>query len=567
LIWCTDSTGVVQVSHRHSSTRRCAPPVAPLPSDPWQLLDPVAAASFECPPTAPGDAYAGLGSRLRILDEALERAGRRELGPAEEVALARVTLELSSRFMSLHANAVRAVFQRYVTDGYDEPVADRWACAELATACGTSEYQLGITLDTANALAEKIPQVGAAFAEGRLDWSKTKAFAHAVADVNPDHAARMAEMVLPHAGTLTTSKLRAALEEARVLITGETAEDRARQARDERKVVFRQLSDSMAEMVALLPAEDAAMLQNALHRLADAAATPEDTRTADQRRADTLVDTVIDTAQEALTPSADHVADAPAADQQQSAHPPEAGNDHQTPDEPTRTEADTTQPDTTHRDTIQPGTRPAGSHRGRPGRTRPLHALVTVPLTTLLGLSDDPATLAGHGPLPAGIVRELATRATWQCAVVDDIHGTLLGLGRSTFTPAYTPGKPLADHVIHRDQTCTFVGCPRQASSCELDHLIPYPRGSTCSCNLGPRCTHHHRLKHEAGWTVTPSDHPDHPPGSLVWTSPNGLRHEWLAPALTPAPRFARARTAATTAELKRLARDETHAKQTPPPF
>jgi uncharacterized protein DUF222 len=181
---------------------------------------------------------------------------------------------------------------------------------------------------------------------------------------------------------------------------------------------------------------------------------------------------------------------------------------------------------------------PGGTRRGglvRRGRARPLQVVVTVPLSVMLGLSDDPGLLHGYGLLPAEVVRDLATRATWRCAVVDDRHGTLLGLGRSTFTPAYRPGRLLADHVALRDQTCRFPGCGRPATTSELDHLVPHSRGAaTCECNVGALCPRHHRLKHEAGWTVSVSTDPEHPPGSLVWRSPLGRRHVWLAPALVP---------------------------------
>ena len=61
---------------------------------------------------------------------------------------------------------------------------------------------------------------------------------------------------------------------------------------------------------------------------------------------------------------------------------------------------------------------------------------------TFLGLNDDPGHLSGHGPVPAAMIRDLAAQGTWRCAVVDDRHGTLLGLGRATWTPGYRPATP-----------------------------------------------------------------------------------------------------------------------------
>jgi hypothetical protein len=60
---------------------------------------------------------------------------------------------------------------------------------------------------------------------------------------------------------------------------------------------------------------------------------------------------------------------------------------------------------------------------------------VTVPATTLLGLSEDPGELDGYGPIPAETARELAENATWRRIVTDspesrcvaavDVAGTL----------------------------------------------------------------------------------------------------------------------------------------------
>jgi hypothetical protein len=195
--------------------------------------------------------------------------------------------------------------------------------------------------------------------------------------------------------------------------------------------------------------------------------------------------------------------------------------------------------------------------RGRPKRPEP-QVIVTVGLDTLLGRDHNPAELAGYGPIPAAIARDLATRGVWRCAATDD-HGTILGLGRATFTPNYRPPAATARLVRLRDTECVFPGCRRQARYCDLDHRVPHRLGgATCDCNLQVLCGHHHRLKHEAGFEVTlDADAPHHdpdglrppshaaapagtgsgdstdpgaprrasaPPGTLTWTTPTGRR-------------------------------------------
>jgi hypothetical protein len=140
---------------------------------------------------------------------------------------------------------------------------------------------------------------------------------------------------------------------------------------------------------------------------------------------------------------------------------------------------------------------------------------VTVALSTLLGCDDAPGELAGYGPIPAALAREIAAdpNGTWQ-RLVTDTAGRVLDASRS-----YSPPPRLRDHVIARDPTCRFPGCRRNACRCELDHLIPYPRGSTAVENLHPLCPRHHHLKHEAGWRVQRSGD-----GTTTWTTPTGRR-------------------------------------------
>ncbi|MDT0349601.1 HNH endonuclease signature motif containing protein [Pseudonocardia charpentierae] len=122
--------------------------------------------------------------------------------------------------------------------------------------------------------------------------------------------------------------------------------------------------------------------------------------------------------------------------------------------------------------------------------------------------------LVGHAPIPASLARDTATESVWQRLVTDPLSGTLLDHGRST----YHPPAGLADHVRARDVYCRFPGCRRTAVDAELDHILAWSDGGTTSDhNLAAYCTHHHRLKHHAGWQVHAN-----PDGSLTWTTPTG---------------------------------------------
>jgi hypothetical protein len=174
---------------------------------------------------------------------------------------------------------------------------------------------------------------------------------------------------------------------------------------------------------------------------------------------------------------------------------------------------------------------------------------LTVPLTTLLGLTEAPGQAAGHGPIDADTARVLACavaghRATrWQITVTAPdgtalAHGTASrrpgvnnagangsgvnspgpvgtegdgsgpggsgpGSGWSVAVtaepvatgscdhrhcePGYRPSPALQRLIRARASTCTAPGCRRPAAICDVDHTRAYDEdGWTCECNLAP---------------------------------------------------------------------------------
>src|SRR5207245_1414550 len=98
----------------------------------------------------------------------------------------------------------------------------------------------------------------------------------------------------------------------------------------------------------------------------------------------------------------------------------------------------------------------------------------TIPAAVLLGLSDGPGELSGHGVITAGQVREaaIAAGAVWRRIVVDDLTGAVLDVGRTR----YRPTAAIADTVRAAHPRCVFPGCRRPASACDLDHRQEYDR-------------------------------------------------------------------------------------------
>lgn len=152
---------------------------------------------------------------------------------------------------------------------------------------------------------------------------------------------------------------------------------------------------------------------------------------------------------------------------------------------------------------------------------------VTVPVLTLLG-GGEPGILDGYGPIDADTARRLAGHApSFTRLLTHPVTGTVLDVDRTTYrVPA-----DLKRWLAIRDGGCTFPGCGRRASGCDLDHTLPWEHGgTTAAANLAHLCRHHHRLKHNSGWSIQQTDH------GITWTSPTGLVRNADPPPFSAAP-------------------------------
>ncbi|MEW1808933.1 HNH endonuclease signature motif containing protein, partial [Pseudarthrobacter sp. NPDC080039] len=165
--------------------------------------------------------------------------------------------------------------------------------------------------------------------------------------------------------------------------------------------------------------------------------------------------------------------------------------------------------------------------------------LVTVPVFSLLGSTDEPATLDGFGPIPASMARKLVADGahSFYRVLVDPRDGAPLEIGRTNYRLTET----IKQWIRMRDAKCTFPGCTNHTPDNDTDHLHAWDHGGTTNVsNLGQLCPKHHRLKHHSQWAPDPATTKD-PPG---WTSPTGRHYkpehpdpepphwpQWLAPA------------------------------------
>ncbi|THJ67745.1 DUF222 domain-containing protein [Arthrobacter echini] len=275
----------------------------------------------------------------------------------------------------------------------------------------------------------------------------------------PDDAVHAFESeILQVAGDLNRPKLTARCRRLREKLHPETLVARRVRAESDRCVVFEPDRDGMAWLSAYLPAEQALTIHTSVDAVARSLRAPDEPRTLAQLRADVLADMLL----------------APRS----SAHS-------------------------------------EGSSAEQVSRSQSAKIIVTVPVFSLMGLTDEPAELEGYGPIPADAARKLAADATsWLRLLTHPYTGAVLGLDRTR----YRPSEDLRTWVQVRERTCSFYGCSRPASRCDLDHLLAWADdGSTRAENLYPACKRHHMLKHQTDWTPTPD-----PGGALTWLSPGG---------------------------------------------
>ncbi len=160
--------------------------------------------------------------------------------------------------------------------------------------------------------------------------------------------------------------------------------------------------------------------------------------------------------------------------------------------------------------------------------------LITVPVLSLLGATEEPAMLDGYGPIPPSMARRLVADGaeSFHRVLVDPRDGAPLEIGRAS----YRLTKAMRQWLRLRDGRCPFPGCNNPSLDNEADHLLAWADGGTTGItNLGQPCRKHHGLKHASAWTPGGASK-DKPPG---WTSPSGRyypseQQDWEPPHWPP---------------------------------
>ncbi|MBD1544128.1 DUF222 domain-containing protein [Arthrobacter sp. IA7] len=404
----------------------------------------------------------------------------------------------------------------------DRTVRQMSVTAEVAGALTVSEGSAARLLVESATLTSDQPLTLASLQAGTISWQHARIVCDETDGLDPAAAAAFeAHFLDPNApgyargcpaGKLTPARFRAKARYWRERHHPVSIEKRHCKSVKDRRLEYVPDRDGMAWFSAYLPADQAAGIWNRTTAAARAMQGPTETRTLTQLRVDAFATWLL-TAGHPVVRAVDGPVDGPVD-----------GAVDGVVDGPA---TESVPADSVPAGSTRAGSVPAGSGpvADAPSGLVPVgevpsptaQVLVTVPVFSLLGLSDEPATLDGYGPIPPSMARRLvADGATSFLRVLTDPRdGAPLEIGRTS----YRLTKPMRQWLRLRDAKCTFPSCNNHSLDNEADHILAWADGGgTGVANLGQPCPKHHRLKHTTAWRpVSATAHES--PG---WISPAG---------------------------------------------
>ncbi|WP_063001873.1 DUF222 domain-containing protein [Nocardia mikamii] len=358
--------------------------------------------------------------------------------------------------------AVRELYRRHragnAAPGPGGVRAGEFAAAEVSMAVQISEQLAAALIDIGLAL-DALPHTREAFGSGRIDLSRVQVIVDNTRGLSGDLLADLEVPLVEAAARTTPARLRQTARRWLSRLDGPGEQRRREQREDCRDIRLTAVQDGAAVVAGLLPADGAQTVATRLRDMAHEVCAA-DPRTMPQRRADALV---------ALAEGAQRLDCACGRGKRCTA----IGSERTAPNIP-RTS-------------------------GRAGNRRPL-IQVGVSAETLGGDSEEPAYLAGYGPIDAELARRIVER------------------GESV---------TVAESAVRIDGLCAFPGCVMPTVTTDL----PVPEGSTGNTDVDASspsgqgltlCSHHSHLalltvQHRTRWEVRRLD-----ADRMQWTSPTG---------------------------------------------
>lgn len=351
--------------------------------------------------------------------------------------------------------------------GKEREIAWRSMAAEIAVATRLADRTVQSMMGRASTLVNDLPVVLESLERGRISLGHAQVILEHAVGIEGAALVEYQRVTVDRAETTTPGRLAGLAKITAARLRAQSFEERHAQARDGRKLTIRDLDDGMSELVHLLPTVYAAAIFDRLTRQAKAVAATSDPRTRDQLRSDLVTDLLL---------------------------------------------------------TGEPASGPDAPHTAADGIRAEVSILI--PALTLLGVSDEPATLLGRGPIDLDTACRLAAMAPELIRVLTDpVSGLVIN------ADTYRTTASLRRYLEQRDKHCQFPVCNRDARYTDIDHTVPWEQGGrTVPGNLACLCRGHHTLKHHGGWNVKQTT-----PGVLEWTSPLGRIVTSTAP---PGPHF-----------------------------
>lgn len=413
------------------------------------------------------------------------------LGDAERVDLIRALEELvctATAAQAAHA-ADLAESVEADHDALGVPAARRGqgVGSMIARARRESPHRGQRHLGLARIVARELPHTWAAWRAGRVTEWRATVMARETACLSLEHRLAIDELLAADHDAFEAMSEREVIgrvvtESARLDAEAVTA--RRRRAEAARRVSCRPAPDTMVWLSALLPVAEGVAAYAALTRAADSARVQGDPRGKGQVMADELV--------RRITGSA-------------------------------ATEAGTDGSDRTQSSDSTRGSERTASARG----SRSIDLSLVMSHEALLGTADDEARLAGFGPIPAELAREIVADAlgrgeeVWLRRLYAlPTTGELVAMdSRARLFPA-----GLARFIRLRDQVCRTPWC--DAPIRHIDHVAAHAAGGPTSARNGQGlCEACNHAKQAPRWRARPG-----PGGTVTTTTPTGHTHTTRPP-------------------------------------
>ena len=375
-----------------------------------------------------------------------------------------VTAALKVRLVAAYAEAADAI-EGPPASAYEATAREMSRVAEVACVLTIGERAASTLLGEAHALSTSLPAALDALQAGTIGWLHARIVAEETAGLTPAAASALeAHFFDPDApnpargaapGELVPARFRRKVRAWRERHHPESFEERHVKGAADRRMEFSPDRDGTAWLSLYLPGDTALAIWNKTTALARGLQGPDESRDFSQLRADIAAGLLLGSANQ-------NAGEVPS---------PKA------------------------------------------------EVLVTVPVFSLLGLTDEPAEVDGLGPVPPSMARRLVANGagSFYRLLVDPRDGAPLEIGRTS----YRLPEALKRWLKMRDGTCTFPGCSNHSLDNDADHLTAWQHGGTTGIsNLGQACPKHHRLKHRSAWRPMRATKHE-PPG---WISPTG-RH------------------------------------------